>query len=80
MDVRYLHVGTQISGGTHLCPTCDSGHLRDRQLVCGPGGGLARFQEMPNNITHLPRVNSPTRGVIDEERNAVRADGPQGVV
>jgi hypothetical protein len=30
--------------------------------------------------THLPRINSPTSSVFDEERDARRADGSQFMV
>jgi hypothetical protein len=32
------------------------------------------------NATHLPRVDSPTSNVVDEERNALRASSSQLMV
>jgi hypothetical protein len=43
-------------------------------------GRVSAIQGKPINVTHLSRVNSPARNIINEEGNARRAGGFQWMI
>jgi hypothetical protein len=81
MIVRNLHVGSLIDGHWYSLMS----HLRLKPFASPSTRlrawrGFVPLRGKSNNLTHLPRVNSPTRSVINKERDAVRACGSQHMV